>query len=155
MLACLCHPSFSRPDKYVSLHTWGTIPCLKSHLRLLHSSCCPFLPPSFCPSGRLICQPCTSPSPAAAMRATDTFIVLLLLTLVLLHPTRSHLPPAQDAGPRHRAVGAFIHRSAHPSEPLIPSSLDPVTKEWLGQRGYRRAVVMGSFSSSARHNQHR
>lgn len=158
MLACLWHPSSSRPDKKVSLRTRSAIRCLKSHLRLLHSSCCSFLPPSFCPSGHLICQPRTSPSPAAAARATDTFIVLLFLTLMLLHPTRSHLPPAQDTGPWVLCLprrGPFIRRSARPSEPLIPSSLHPVTKEWLGQRGYRAPVVRGSVSSRARQNQRR
>lgn len=65
-----------------------------------------------------------------------------------------HLHRTQGPG-SFAEEGAFIHRSARPSEPLIPSSLHPVTKEWLGQRGYRAAVVRGSFSSSARQNQHR
>lgn len=156
MLACLWHPSSLRPGKNVSLHTPSTIRGLKSHLRLLHSSCCSFLPPSFCPSGHLICQPCTSPCPAAAVRATDTFIVLPSSPSCFCtqadHTCHLHRPRGLGS---FAEEGAFIHRSARPSEPLIPSSLHPVTKEWLGQRGYRAAVVRASVSSSARQNQHR
>ncbi|KAG8007448.1 Inter-alpha-trypsin inhibitor heavy chain H3 [Nibea albiflora] len=71
----------------------------------------------------------------AATRATDAFIVLLFLTLTLLHPARSHLPPAQHTGPRDLGLaGAFIHPSPRPSELLIPSSWHPVTEEWPVQR---------------------
>lgn len=141
MLACLCHPSFlcgpsvpssSMPDKNVSLCTRGPILCLKSHLHLLHSFCCPSLPPSSCLSDRLICQPRSSPPPAAAARATDTFIVLLFLDLMLLHPDQ--ITPATCTGRRALATGAFIHPSPRPSEPLIPSSLHAVTEEWPVQR---------------------
>lgn len=137
MPACLCHPSSLRADKNASLYTWRTIRCLKSHLRRLLSLCSSFLPPSFCPSGHLICQPRTSPSPAAAARPTDTFIVLLFLTLVLLHPTRSHLPPAHDTG----VLGSLARRGLSSIVRLALQSLSsphpcyPVTKEWLGPGG--------------------
>lgn len=147
MPACLWHPSSSRPDEKVSLRTRGAIRRLKSHLRRLHSSClffpssvllsiwpsrlsAPHLPISCsCGEGHrhLHCPPSSSP-------------------LVLLHPTRSHLPPAQDTGPWVLCLprrGPFIRRSARPSEPLIPSSLHPVTKEWLGAEGTQSACCEG------------
>lgn len=137
LLFCAIHlscspsvPTSSMPDKNVSLCTQGPILCLKSHLRL----CAPYavLPftPSFRPPDCLICQPRSSPPAAAATGATDAFIVLLFLALTLLHPAKSHLPPAQDARPRDLSSGAFIRPSPRPSAPLIPSSWHPVTEEW-------------------------
>lgn len=143
MLACLrpsihpsCSPSVpssfsSMPDKNVSFCTRGPILCLKSHLHRSHSFC------RFSPSSvvsvcltRLICRPCSSLPPAAATGATDTFIVLLFL-----NPTRSHLPPARGGRALGcQPAGAFIHSSPCPSEPLIPSSLHPVTEEWPVRR---------------------
>lgn len=70
---------------------------LKSHLH--PGALCAVLPFRRLPNC-LICQPCSSLPPAAARGATDTFIVLLFPALTRPHPARSHLPPAQDAGPQ-------------------------------------------------------
>lgn len=116
-------PTSSMPDKNASLCTQGPILCLKSHLHL----CAPYtVLPFLCLSDCLICQPRSSPPPAAATRATDAFIVLLFLALTLLHPARSHLPPAQDVGPRDLSRGGFhpsLTSSFRASHPLHPGTL--------------------------------
>lgn len=136
--------------------------CLKSHLRLCTSdTVLPFLD-LFSPPDCPICQPRSSPSAAAATRATDAFIVLLFLAPALLHTARSHLPPARDGrAPGPRAAWAFIHPSPRPPrEPLIPSSRHPVTEEWPVRRAgpewdTRAAVVRTCVLSRARGNQRR
>lgn len=147
-------PTSSMPEKNASLCTQGSILRLKSHLHL-RAPCAvlPFRRLSDC----LICQPCSSLPLAAAQRATDAFIVLLFLALTLLHPARSHLPPAKDAGPQDLSRRAFNHPLLHPSEPLIPSPCHcgMAYAEGWGRAGHRAVVVKMCVLSRARENQRR
>lgn len=131
-----CSPSVPTspvPDKNASLCTQGPVLCLKSHLQLCSpDTVLPFLRLLRRPDG-LICQPRSSPPPAAAARATDACIVLPFLVLTRLHPAWSHLPPAQDAGSRDLSREAFIH----------PSPLAPFRASQPGTLSLRNGLCRG------------
>lgn len=138
MLACLrpsihpsCSPSVpssfsSMPDKNVSFCTRGPILCLKSHLHRSHSLCRFSLPQSF-----LSVWPVLSvgPAPPCLRQLQWGPQTPSLSSSSSTWPDHTcHLHGRQ--GPGMSATGAFIHSSPCPSEPLIPSSLHPVTEEW-------------------------
>lgn len=135
MLACLSHPSIllDARQECISLHPHPNplfeVPSPSFALPLPSFPSSIFLSVSLSYLSARI-----TPPPAAARRATDTFIVLLFLTPCFSTQPFSHLPPAQDTDPGTLAIdGAFIHPSAHSSEPPVPSFPHSVTKEWLAQ----------------------
>lgn len=131
----------------------GPIRCLKSHLHLLHSLCCPSLPLSFRLSNHLIFQPRSSTPPAAAARVIDTFIVLLFLTPCASAPNQ--ITPATCTGLEgswdlsHRGLSSTPHLT--PSEALIPSSLS--LRNGRGRARHRASVVRKCVLSRAKGNQ--
>lgn len=139
----LCHPSFSLSLHPHLLHTRQECPphptpnplfevpspSLRSYTVL------PFL----CLSECHICQPRSSPPPAAATGATDAFIVLLFLTLTLLHPATSHLPPAQEAEPWDLSRGGF--------HPLLTSPFKSLSSPHPGALSLRNGRCRGPWQS--------
>lgn len=95
--------------------------------------------PFLCLSECHICQPRSSPPPAAATGATDAFIVLLFLTLTLLHSATSHLPPAQEAEPWDLSRGGF--------HPLLTSPFKSLSSPHPGALSLRNGRCRGPWQS--------